>query len=721
MTACGGGGSTTPPPPTTYLLTVNSTNPASGVPIDVAPADNNGAINGTTSFTRTYNAGTSVTLTAPAKPGAYAFVSWTGCATTSGENCNVTMNTNTTVTANYAVPVTYVLTVNSTNPASGVTIGAAPADNNGTTIGTTSFTLTYNAGTSVTLTAPTMSGSNTFVSWTGCATTNGENCNVTMNANTTVTANYPLYLQWMLNDNAATTMVVGNVLSGTLVGGNTSAVATTLNGQGAFRLNNGTSGQYVQVALGQVQPYEVANLWTKYSGNPVITSPFPVFQGGVLAWNASGNNWYSFGGTGNGSACNAIRLQSTDLINWTNQTTVLTAGTTGAWDQCIQYSTAFYDPIGRQWVMFYRGYNPYTYQLGIALSPDGTTFTKGGTAGLYGQLGANYDLMGVILVGTRYYVYVNGSGDHGVLNVYYTDNDFATMTPYSGNPVMASGTFCPAVWAFNGNYYMLVARDMDLRTATTPYAHGLALYRSPTPTFDLGTRQYLGYAAVNDQSYDIEYLDAPTVPMTSVYQTTYGPQFGSTFNVLYESSTNTSCCITESLMSTPLSSLASLPVLNESPTMYYGGNSYSTCSFWVQFDSLSDGEPIFSVGVSPTNSTPAILANVQTSGANKVLSMFLNGTKNTSQILVTNTPYHIVLVNNGSASHVVYVNGVVVGTITQNNGDLDSTFLYIGEGAGSQFLHGYVQDFRMFPRSLTAAEITALYAGGPDGVLAAPL
>ena len=51
---------------TAYTLTVASSNPASGVAISVSPADRNGATNGTTQFTRSYNSGTSVTLTAPA-------------------------------------------------------------------------------------------------------------------------------------------------------------------------------------------------------------------------------------------------------------------------------------------------------------------------------------------------------------------------------------------------------------------------------------------------------------------------------------------------------------------------------------------------------------------------------------------------------------------------------------------------------------------------------
>ena len=59
LVGCGGGnsGSGTPPPTTTYVLTVNSTNPSSGVAITVSPADNSGATNGSTGFTRMYNSG----------------------------------------------------------------------------------------------------------------------------------------------------------------------------------------------------------------------------------------------------------------------------------------------------------------------------------------------------------------------------------------------------------------------------------------------------------------------------------------------------------------------------------------------------------------------------------------------------------------------------------------------------------------------------------------
>ena len=109
LTACGGGGTgstKTPPPTTTYTLTVNSVNPTTGVEMTVAPADNNGASNGTASFTRTYNSGTAVSVTSPATSGNNTFASWAGCTTAATETCSVTMSGNVTVTATYATPKT---------------------------------------------------------------------------------------------------------------------------------------------------------------------------------------------------------------------------------------------------------------------------------------------------------------------------------------------------------------------------------------------------------------------------------------------------------------------------------------------------------------------------------------------------------------------------------------------------------------------------------------
>jgi Glycoside hydrolase family 44 len=95
------------------------------------------------------------------------------------------------VTVNSATP--YTLTVDSAAPSSGITVIANPVDNNGkggSTPLTTPFTLTYNSGTAVSLSVGPTDNGYTFVSWGGCTTPNGTTCGVTLNGNTTVTANY---------------------------------------------------------------------------------------------------------------------------------------------------------------------------------------------------------------------------------------------------------------------------------------------------------------------------------------------------------------------------------------------------------------------------------------------------------------------------------------------------------------------------------------------------
>jgi hypothetical protein len=175
-----------------YVLTVNSTNPASGVAITVSPADVNNNNNGSTPFTRTYARNIRVTLTASATN----FSSWSGCDSASGPVCTVTMNTANAVTANY---VGYALTVNSANPANGVTITVSPADLNGSSDGSTSFTRTYAANAQVTLTAPAANLS----SWTNCDSPNNNVCTMTMTGAKTVTANYPTASSYTVTVNSA--------------------------------------------------------------------------------------------------------------------------------------------------------------------------------------------------------------------------------------------------------------------------------------------------------------------------------------------------------------------------------------------------------------------------------------------------------------------------------------------------------------------------------------
>ncbi|MEW6104410.1 MAG: helix-hairpin-helix domain-containing protein, partial [bacterium] len=90
-------------PPLTYILTVTSINPNSGVKITVSPNDNNGQGSGLTTFTRTYNNNTVVTLTAPSTAEGNNFQKWqrNGIDYSSTQTTNVTMDAIYTMTAVY--------------------------------------------------------------------------------------------------------------------------------------------------------------------------------------------------------------------------------------------------------------------------------------------------------------------------------------------------------------------------------------------------------------------------------------------------------------------------------------------------------------------------------------------------------------------------------------------------------------------------------------------
>ncbi len=181
-------------PPPIYTLTVNSLNPSTGVSVTVYPADENGSGTGSTSFTRSYPSGATVTLTAPATAGGSPFVKWqqNGADYPGGTAVTIPITANTTMTAVYAAPPR-ALTVNSWNPGSGVNVVVDPADRNGAKDGTTAFARSYAHGAVVSLNAPSTAGANVFRTWQRNGTDYGSGSAavaVTMDADVTMTAVY---------------------------------------------------------------------------------------------------------------------------------------------------------------------------------------------------------------------------------------------------------------------------------------------------------------------------------------------------------------------------------------------------------------------------------------------------------------------------------------------------------------------------------------------------
>ena len=161
----------------TYALTVSKSGTGTG------SVSGSGISCGTTCSTASanYTSGTVVTLTASAASGS-TFGGWSGACSGTG-TCTVTMSQARTVTATFNGQVqTYALTVSKSGTGSGTVSGSSI--NCGSTC-----SASYTSGTVVTLTATPASGS-TFAGWSGCGSTSGATCTVTMSAARSVTATF---------------------------------------------------------------------------------------------------------------------------------------------------------------------------------------------------------------------------------------------------------------------------------------------------------------------------------------------------------------------------------------------------------------------------------------------------------------------------------------------------------------------------------------------------
>jgi hypothetical protein len=174
--------------PNTYSLNVNATGAAS-----VAITSNPSTYTGTTNYSKTdIDSGTSMTLTAPDSVGSANFSSWSGCTSTSGVDCTVSMTTDKTVTATYTTPNTYSLNVNATGAAS-VAITSDPT----TYAGTTNYSKTgITPGTNITLTAPVIANGINFKGWSGDCSGTANSASIIIDGDKTCIAVFQKDFPW---------------------------------------------------------------------------------------------------------------------------------------------------------------------------------------------------------------------------------------------------------------------------------------------------------------------------------------------------------------------------------------------------------------------------------------------------------------------------------------------------------------------------------------------
>jgi hypothetical protein len=217
--------------------------------------------------------------------------------------------------------------------------------------------------------------------------------------------------------------------------------------------------------------------WYNYQGNPVIAA-----SGEFSRWAFEQSVYYD-------SAANKLRMwftgvnpsydsrycfyqaTSTDGKTWTIAAggPVLRPGDAGTFDQQIRNPAVIYD--GTEFKMYYMGLGDVEWSIGMASSPDGTTWTKYAGNPILTK-GGSWD--------SRDFGYPSAYYDGGTYLLYYSANDGSSSSiglakssdgyhwmKYSGNPVVAGTPFAwdaknvhqPSVLHKDGVWYMLYDGD----------------------------------------------------------------------------------------------------------------------------------------------------------------------------------------------------------------------------------------------------------------------
>jgi hypothetical protein len=194
--------------PSTYALGVVATGTASGSVEGPGIACATGSTGGCSAPVAN---GASVTLTAIPAEGAI-LKSWMGCSSSSGASCTVAMTMAKTVTATFQ-PAVYPLTLASSGGGGGIIASADGALSCVTGPGVSCSADVAN-GAALTLTA-TPDAQSVFKSWTGCTSTSGTTCTISMTSAKTATAVFQpsTYLLTAVTSGAAAGRIDGGAIA----------------------------------------------------------------------------------------------------------------------------------------------------------------------------------------------------------------------------------------------------------------------------------------------------------------------------------------------------------------------------------------------------------------------------------------------------------------------------------------------------------------------------
>lgn len=221
------------------------------------------------------------------------------------------------------------------------------------------------------------------------------------------------------------------------------------------------------------------------------------------------------------------RATSTDGKVWTKEPAILLdSGGSGKFDETNVWLPRVWKE-GATWYMAYSGHGIPGYAIGLATSPDGTTWTRqnGGDPILDGTASAwddtDVELGTIIKVGSTYYMWYNNVANGAARQVgLATSTDRIHWTKDLRNPILPAGRFCVDVFKYADFYYMIVPHY----SYGTSYAD-LELYRDSSPLFS--AKEYLGVIRkAVATGWDNYSFDTPYVLTDDIYRNTFNSSGG---------------------------------------------------------------------------------------------------------------------------------------------------------------------------------------------------
>jgi len=229
------------------------------------------------------------------------------------------------------------------------------------------------------------------------------------------------------------------------------------------------------------------------------------------------------------------RMTSTDGINFTDKTIILdlTIGGVQGWESGYLYCPKVWRDAG-VWNVLYTTTGGGGIGFATSLDSGGSpgNFTKhvgnpvltNATAGAWDSLNCPMEPMGIIKVGSTYYLHyntlspANGDREEGLA----TSTDRVTWTKDTRSPLYVSGRFCSEIFMdpTGTTYYMMVTHYTK---ETNGYAT-LELYSDTAPTFYPESRKFLGVAITESATgTDSVSLDVPQICTSDIQRKTYPP------------------------------------------------------------------------------------------------------------------------------------------------------------------------------------------------------